>query len=174
MKMRTHKVLVAALLAIAVSNGGCTRDTAWSGVLSAINAQYPDVRHVTTDSLESWMADDSAPQPILLDARTTEEYEVSHLKGAVRVDPDADDLSALDSLSRDTPIVAYCSVGYRSSALATRLEEAGFTNVANLEGSIFRWANEGRPVYRERQPVEQVHPYNAAWGRLLRKDLRSE
>jgi hypothetical protein len=30
-----------------------------------------------------------------------------------------------------------------------------------MEGSIFQWANEGRPLEKEGKPVETVHPYNA-------------
>ena len=55
-------------------------------------------------------------------------------------------------------IVVYCSVGYRSSELAEFLMKTGFTEVYNLEGSIFRWANEGRPVYRAEERVRVVHP----------------
>ena len=75
---------------------------------------------------------------MLLDVREIEEYEVSHLSGALQVNPDLKDFSELDGITTDTPIIAYCSVGYRSSALVQRLMEAGYTNVSNLEGSIFR------------------------------------
>ena len=57
--------------------------------------------------------------------------------------------------------------------MAQRLSEAGFTNVVNLEGSIFEWANQGHPVYREDRAVALVHPYDAVWGLLLKKDLRA-
>jgi hypothetical protein len=73
----------------------------------------------------------------------------------------------------DLPIVTYCSVGYRSGAFAERLRSAGFTNVVNLEGSIFRWANEGRPLFRSARPVTEVHPYNRTWGLLLKEDRRA-
>jgi hypothetical protein len=43
----------------------------------------------------------------------------------------------------------------------------------NLEGSIFQWANECRPVYRDAAEVQQVHPYDGIWGKLLDKDLRA-
>ena len=75
--------------------------------------------------------------------------------------------------ARDAPIVTYCSVGYRSSAVAERLEEQGYTRVWNLEGSIFEWANQGLPVVRDGEEVSQVHPYNRRWGRLLDKQLRA-
>ena len=76
-------------------------------------------------------------------------------------------------MPKETPIVTYCAVGYRSGALATKLREAGFTNVRNLEGSIFQWANEHRPLVREDQPVTTVHPYSSLWGRLLTDDVRA-
>lgn len=45
--------------------------------------------------------------------------------------------------------------------------------VFNLEGSIFAWAEEGRPlVDTHNQPTTFVHPYNAVWGKLLSADKR--
>ena len=70
-------------------------------------------------------------------------------------------------------IVTYCSVGYRSAGVAQRLRAAGFTQVYNLEGSLFRWANEGRPLYRGDTLVHQVHPYDRVWGTLLKEELRA-
>jgi rhodanese-related sulfurtransferase len=102
-----------------------------------------------------------------------DEYAVSHLPGAQRVSPTATTFPALDTLSRDTPIVVYCSVGYRSARIASRLRAQGFRTVSNLEGSIFRWANEGRTVVRDGSPVRAVHPYDAAWGRLLDDSLHA-
>jgi hypothetical protein len=45
--------------------------------------------------------------------------------------------------------------------------------VFNLEGSLFQWANEGRPVYRDDVPVQAIHPYDARWGRLLDRRFHS-
>jgi len=60
-------------------------------------------------------------------------------------------------------------VGYRSSILARKLQTLGFKEVHNLEGSIFKWANEGRPLVQGQTTVHKVHPYNAHWGRLLER-----
>jgi 3-mercaptopyruvate sulfurtransferase SseA len=70
--------------------------------------------------------------------------------------------------------VTYCSVGYRSGAFAKKLQTTGYTNVKNMSGSIFRWANEGRPVERDDHRVEKVHPYNSVWGKLLKPQLRAD
>jgi hypothetical protein len=54
------------------------------------------------------------------------------------------------------------------------LKRAGYTHVLNMEGSIFKSANEGRQVYRDGRPVEKVHPCNETWGRLLDGTRRAE
>lgn len=130
-----------------------------------------DVPQVTTAALARRLA---APDPpTLLDARAPAEYAVSHLPGARHLPPDTEEFAALADLPRETPLVTYCSVGYRSAAMARRLRAAGFTHVENLEGSIFAWANEGRPVFRAGTEVHEVHPYDALWGRLLTPELRA-
>lgn len=153
---------------------GCGQDLGWSAVERSIRSEFPAVPQLSTDSLAAWLQAPPPAQPLLLDVRTADEYAVSHLPDARRVEPGAEALPAfLDDLPRDTPIVAYCSVGYRSSALTDRLLAAGFTDVHNLEGSIFRWANEGRPVVRDGETVRQVHPYDRLWGRLLDREHRA-
>lgn len=47
--------------------------------------------------------------------------------------------------------------------------------VYNLEGSLFKWANEGKPMVDINNRVTvYVHPYNAIWGKLLEKKLQRE
>jgi rhodanese-related sulfurtransferase len=161
--------LVALLLLVVLT--GCSRDLSWRAVDQMIQSNFPDVSTITSDSLATRLADSTQARPVLLDTRSPEEYAVSHLRGARRVPPDTSPLPELDALPRDTAIVVYCSVGYRSARVATHLREQGFTNVANLRGSIFRWANEGRPVVRGDSVVRAVHPYNDTWGTLLDADL---
>ena len=151
------------------------RDATLDAVETAVRARYPEVPVVTTRELAEALGD-SVRAPLVLDARAMEEFAVSHLPGARRVDPDASApelRDALTEVSDEREIVVYCSVGYRSARIAERLREAGFENVASLEGSIFRWANEGRPLARGDTPTDAVHPYNAAWGKLLRPERRA-
>jgi rhodanese-related sulfurtransferase len=146
----------------------------WETTKSWVRSEFPRVEHVSAEELKSSL--DVAPNrkaPILLDVRTAKEYEVSHLPGAIRVDPDSELPDFLKTLDRDSPVVAYCSVGYRSSRLVDRLDREGFTNARNLEGSIFEWANKGYPVERDGVQVQEVHPYDEEWGRLLAPSLRT-
>ena len=121
--------LAASALCMLSVQIGCSQDLTWRAVNEMIETNFPNVPSITTDSLATRLANSSASQPLLLDARSSEEFAVSHLPGAHRVDPEASTFPSLDSLDRDTPIVVYCSVGYRSSRIAKRLREKGF-NVA--------------------------------------------
>ncbi len=171
MSILSRWLLGTVLALFGIGSTGCGRDLGWSAVDRLIARSFPAVPQLSTDSLAALLADST--RPLLLDVRTPEEYRVSHLPGARRIDPEATAFPMLAGVPKDTLIVAYCSVGYRSAGLVERLRKAGFTNAHNLKGSIFRWANEGRPVYRNGVAVRQVHPYDAAWGRLLDASLRA-
>ena len=145
----------------------------WRETLKMIRTRFPAVSHISTDTLQSWL--DRSPKQenlILFDVREPEEFAVSHLPEARPVPSRDEALKALQNVSPKQRIVLYCSVGYRSSDLAGFLMKRGFTKVYNLEGSIFAWANEERPVYRGKKRVRVVHPYDSNWGRLLKKTLR--
>lgn len=178
-------LLASATVAVAVGvgvwwvqeNAHRPDSLAWQFVERDVRTHYPDVPTISTDRLGAWLADDTRRPPILLDAREVEEYAVSHLPGAHPVDPDAGVDALLASIlgaEAGRPVVVYCSVGVRSGAVAKRLIQAGIGEVYNLEGSIFRWANEGRPLVRNGEPVREVHPYSFTWGRLVRPVFRAD
>jgi len=139
-----------------------------------VRSQFPSVAQLKTSELDSWLADASRIQPLLLDVRTAEEYAVSHLPGAVRVEPAARVDEVLATTYSEQPIVVYCSVGYRSSEFAQRLQHGGRTSVVNLEGSIFAWVNEGRALQVDNSTTDRVHPYNAIFGLLVSKKHRAQ
>ncbi len=110
---------------------------------------------------------------ILLDTRTPREYEVSHLKGAQFVDFDEFNLNSVAQFPKDTTLVVYCSVGYRSEKIGEKLREDGFTNVYNLYGGIFEWKNQGFDVVNSKNEMtDSVHTYNESWSRWLLKGTK--
>lgn len=143
------------------------------GMKKLVWTRFPSVRQISTQELSAWLKDGQKPPPVLLDVRTPAEFEVSHLAGAHRVDPEAKVADVLPLLGNNRPVVTYCSVGYRSSALADRLRKAGVMEISNLEGSIFQWANEGRPLEANGKPADKVHPYNATFGKMLDEPRRA-
>ena len=163
--------LLLVLLALGMIVLAAARRFGWQALNAAMQRKFPAVARIRTPELAAWLDDPSQTSPRLLDVREPAEYQVSHLANARQIEPGSNP-ATLD-LPKDQPIVTYCSVGYRSAKYAQKLRQAGFTNVRNLEGSIFAWANENRRlVTANGQPAEQVHPYNKIWGLLLRPDRR--
>jgi len=139
-----------------------------------VRTKFPLVRQLQPAELAAWLKEEQRRKPILLDVRTQAEFQVSHLPGARRVEPDARTGNVEATLDPNRPVVLYCSFGFRSSALAEKLMKAGMTDVFNLEGSIFAWANEGRPLERDGQPTSKVHPYNRTFGKMLLPNYRAD
>lgn len=167
-------LLMTGLIVLAVGVAFArTRQFEWFVLKSSLRANFPNVRWISTEELARDLANREQRPPLLLDVRTEAEWDVSHLPNARRVEPGASADVAAGGVAHDMPIVTYCAVGYRSGALANRLRSAGFTNVRNLEGSIFTWANEHRPLVRDTETARLVHPFSAWWGRLLADDVRA-
>jgi len=144
----------------------------WRTVKKDIRNDYPTVDQLNVDSLLTWMS--AEKQLVLLDARKQEEYDISHIKNAVRIDPDIKETPEWLLDDSEKTVVVYCSVGYRSSKVADVLSRDGVEKVYNLEGSIFEWANRGFELYSNEKRVHKVHPYNSLWGRLLNRQYRSK
>ncbi len=143
------------------------RRLVWPLLILWIRRRFPDVAVISCEDLAELLAGEGSV-PLLIDARGPEEFALSHLPGARRLPgPDA---SGAAGLARETAIVVYCSVGYRSARLARSLRRAGFTDVRNLEGSLFRWANLGLPLAGAGDARPRVHPFHPCWSLLLEPD----
>jgi rhodanese-related sulfurtransferase len=167
-----------AMLGSIPASAGAKNDLAV--VEAKIAAEFPTLDHIGPDVLEGFI---KAGKPVLiLDVREEAEYAVSRLVGARRVAPNSDAAQFVRDIAAEAKgktIVFYCSVGKRSSTLASKsaagLAEAGVAGVHNLRGGIFRWSNEGRPL--EKGPASspgkssnsgvEVHPYNNRWGQMI-------
>lgn len=161
-----------AVLALALTISVATMARSSSTWKTLISARYPDVRWVEPETLINWMAGSVSNELVLLDVRTPEEQDLSHLRGAHRLDARNPNVEAL-SIPAGATVVVYCSIGYRSASVVEDLERAGIANVYNLEGGLFDWANQDRPIYRGEERVREVHPFSQVWGLLLRTDRRA-
>ncbi len=124
------------------------------------------VQSADTDTLAARLA--GPEPPLLLDVREPHEYAVSHLPAARNLPPGADPASVLADVPRDRPVVVYCSVGWRSADMARRMAAAGFSDVTNMRGSIFRWVAQGRPLVDGRgAPTTRVHAFGPPWSWLV-------
>lgn len=146
-----------------------TNDPAYKKLLE--NMYRKTVPLITVSEAAQWQ--EKQKNLIFLDTREEEEYKVSHIKEARQVGYKNFALSRVKDISKQTPIVVYCSVGYRSEKVGEKLLKAGYTNVHNLYGSIFEWVNQGYPVYKNlNEPTLEVHTYSRSWGKWLQKGTK--
>jgi rhodanese-related sulfurtransferase len=108
---------------------------------------------------------------VIFDAREMEEYETSHLPGAGYLGYPDFDAGRLVNLPKDTMIVVYCSVGYRSEKIGEKLQQLGYRKVYNLYGSLFEWANRGKPLIdAQGNETRTVHTFNKKWSQWVEDD----
>lgn len=134
-----------------------------------VRSRFPDAPRISTDELADRLRSENPP--VLLDVRRPDEYAVSHLPGAVRVDPDAPPRLP-EGVDDDASVVAYCAVGWRSAKWVEELRRQG-VDAVNLEGSIFQWVAEDRPLVRDGRSVDVVHPYSKTWAWLVDPEDRA-
>ena len=110
---------------------------------------------------------------IILDTRSPLEFEISHIKGAMMIDYDNFKNADVNDISKDSEVIVYCSVGYRSERIGEKMQKMGFTNVKNLYGGIFDWKNRNLEIVnKNEQPTDSVHTYNKSWSVWLYKGVK--
>ena len=79
---------------------------------------------------------------ILLDVRTRQEYEQSHIPGAICIPNETIGSEEIPALPhREQLILVYCRSGNRSKQAAQKLADLGYTNVVEF-GGILSWTGE--------------------------------
>ncbi|WP_299820366.1 rhodanese-like domain-containing protein [uncultured Pontibacter sp.] len=145
---------------------GQTSEKAYHAMLKTL---YSNSVPVITPQVLKQKLDNGKQELILLDTRTEREYTVSHLPNATYIGYDDFNLNQLHHLPKNTPLIVYCSVGYRSEKVGEKLKKAGYTNVYNLYGGLFEWVNKGYTITNAKGPTTKVHAYSQAWGIWLNK-----
>jgi len=86
----------------------------------------------------------------LLDVREPVEFAEVHAKDATLI-PLGQLQSRLSEIAqyKDKPVAVICRSGRRSATGADILRNAGFTQVANVEGGTNSWVSAGLPVIRK-------------------------
>lgn len=118
--------------------------------------QFPAVAEISALELMQLQREQSV---VLVDVRSPQEQAVSMLPGAMTQAAFEQEHDRLP----DVPIVAYCTIGYRSGLFAQRLQQQGIP-VRNLRGSILAWTHAGGDLMdASGQPTRKLHVYSRRW-----------
>ncbi len=84
---------------------------------------------------------------ILVDVRTTEEYELGHIQDALNFDYYSESFqNDILTLDKSSSIVLYCRTQNRSTKTANYLKENGYKEITVLEGGITSWVKNGNDL----------------------------
>ncbi len=83
---------------------------------------------------------DSGEKVTLLDVRSPEEWQITHLEGAKHIPLD-DLLTRVSELDTADNMVVYCHHGIRSQKAIAGLQKLGFSKLKNMAGGIDSWSN---------------------------------
>ena len=129
---------------------------ALEGMVSQVSRRFPDVQTITATTLRERLPADAT---VLVDVRSPAERAVSTLPGAIT--PEEFE-SRRDELG-DCTVVAYCTVGARSSTYARRMGRKGIP-VLNLEGSLLAWTHAGGDLTDGSAPTNRLHVFGPKWN----------
>ena len=97
---------------------------------------------VEQDKWKNGLENDS--EAIILDVRTTEEFESSRIPNSLNIDfynPEIF-MQEVSKLDKDKSYYIYCRTGVRSANSCQLMKELGFVNTYNLIGGIVDWKGE--------------------------------
>jgi rhodanese-related sulfurtransferase len=84
---------------------------------------------------------------ITLDVRTPIEFAEGHIEGARLIDFQSGNFeNEIAALDKNATYAVYCRSGNRSGQAVKVMQDAGFTNVFNMNGGVIEWANAGLPL----------------------------
>jgi rhodanese-related sulfurtransferase len=84
---------------------------------------------------------------ITLDVRTPIEFAEGHIHGARLIDFQSGNFeNEISALDKNATYAVYCRSGNRSGQAVKVMQDAGFTNVFNMNGGVIEWANAGFPL----------------------------
>ncbi len=106
----------------------------------------------------------------VLDARSSKEFNMSHIAGAKRIGLEDFNAESVWAYNRKATLVVYSFKGEQGDKIGLELRELGFTNVYNLQGSLVEWVNQGFPIVDSSgNGTTKVQVQNKAQAKALKK-----
>lgn len=104
---------------------------------------------------------DQLDNPLYVDARETNEQDVSMIPGAITLKH----FNKQKDSFKNRNIVVYCTIGYRSGLYTKKLLSKGFS-AFNLKGGVLLWSHAKRDFVKDGVTTNKVHVYGKQWDLL--------
>lgn len=108
------------------------------------NLNQEKMANLKSVQVAEWKEDYDTGEYIILDVRTREEFEQSHIENAINIDFYSNSFeSELNNLDKNKKYLIYCRSGARSSKTLDLMRELDFLEVKDLSGGIISWSKLG-------------------------------
>ncbi|MDI9518603.1 MAG: rhodanese-like domain-containing protein [Erysipelotrichaceae bacterium] len=112
------------------------------GILSMLLGCLKTNKNINVINAESAYELMQTEEVIVLDVRTTDEFNSGHIENAINLDVSNIKNEMLDVLpDKDAKILIYCRSGNRSYQAALKLDKLGYTNIYDF-GGLNTWPYE--------------------------------
>lgn len=133
------------------------KDVVNHAALTALNILNGEYKKIPVTQVRQLAEDKS----MIIDAREENEYELSHIKGAINI-PLSQFRDRLDEIPKDKPVYIHCRSGQRSYNMVRALGHLGYENVYNIEGSFlgiceYEYFND---IELKREPIVTDYNFN--------------
>ncbi len=148
--MKQSIVIIGLILQMLVAGLSVAAEVGFPG-----RAEFPEVPVMKMTSLQARFND-----VVIVDTRSSYEYETLRIKGALHIPVSADDFTTkVKKLRKNTkaPIVFYCNgrTCYKSYKAVTKAQKAKVDNIYAYDAGMFEWAkaNPNKSVLRNISPI---------------------
>ena len=99
------------------------------------------------EAFELINANNTTEEFVILDVRTPEEYDKSHIENSQNINYNSKTFKLeIEKLDKNKKYLVYCHSGHRSSNAINIMEISGFTDLKNISGGISKWKKNNLPL----------------------------
>ena len=116
-------------------------------LLLAISACSTSSKSIVNENAGAFAATIQNSGVVVLDVRTSGEFESGHIANSVNIDVEAGSFeNEIANLDKNAQYAVYCHSGRRSGIAAEMMKKNGFKEIHNLKDGIISWQAAGYPL----------------------------
>lgn len=133
------------------------KDVVNHAALVGLNILNGEVKKVSVSEVRELIEKET----MILDGREEVEFAAGHFKGAVNI-PMSEFRERLSEIPKDEPVIVHCRSGQRSYNMVRALQQLGYDNVYNMDGSFlgvceYEYFND---ITLDRDPIVTEYNFN--------------
>ncbi len=116
-------------------------------LLLALSACSTPSTSIINENAETFAATIKNSGVVVLDVRTSGEYESGHIANSINIDVEAGSFeNEIAKLDKNAQYAVYCHSGRRSGIASESMQKNGFKEIHNLKDGIISWQAAGYPL----------------------------